>query len=283
MREEKTMKVITFAISKGGVGKSTLAYNFAGLESKSLSKKKKGVLLIDSDSQANLSALLNVSQDIDISNGEDYPNLSNILLEDIEPEKVIIKNPIERMKNVDLIAGHVDLTAAQSVLDIFKTQGMSNITKLKEWIDKNYEYLSERYETVICDVGPFFGSITQNCLYASDEIFLVVEIAESSFRGAKLFMVEWEKVCNEEGIPNNVKGIIVNKFDKRTSLSKEFAEFLLNEERFQGMIFDNLVPYTIKFQRAELNGVPLCYHEPNSPQTKELTKLYKEVKKKGYL
>lgn len=277
------MKVITFAISKGGVGKSTMAYNFAGLESKRLLKKKKKVLVIDADSQGNLSALFNVSQDVDVNEGEEYLNLSNILLDNIAPEKVIMTELSETMPNVDLIAGHVDLTAAQSVLDIFKMQGINNISRLKEWINENYEYLSNTYETIICDVGPFFGSITQNCLYASDEIFLVVEIAESSFRGAKLFMVEWEKVCDEENIDNTIKGIIVNKFDKRTSLSKEFSEFLLSEDRFQNIIFDTLVPYTVKFQRAELNGSPLCYFEPNGPQTKELQTLYKEMKKKGFM
>lgn len=277
------MKVVTFAISKGGVGKSTMVYNFAGLESKRLAKKKKGVLLIDSDSQANLSALLNVSQDVDINGGEEYYNLSNVLLDDIEPEKVIRTDLVQCMPNVHLIAGHVDLTAAQSALDILRSKGINNITRLKDWIDKNYEYLSERYETIICDVGPFFGSITQNCLYASDELFLVVEIAESSFRGAKLFMVEWEKVCNEEEIDNNIKGIMVNKFDKRTSLSKEFADYLLSEERFANKIFDNLVPYTVKFQRCELSGAPLCYFDPKGTQTKELNNLYKEIRKKGYL
>lgn len=276
------MKVITFTISKGGVGKSTMAYNFAGLESKRLKKKKKGVLLIDADSQANLSALFNISQDVDV-NDEEYPNLSNVLLDDAKPEDVIMTDLSQTMPNVDLIAGHVDLTAAQSALDILKLQGVNNITRLKEWIDKNYEYLSSKYETVICDVGPFFGSITQNCLYASDEIFLVVEIAESSFRGAKLFMVEWEKVCVEEDIENNIKGIIVNKFDKRTSLSKEFADFLISEERFHNKIFDTLVPYTVKFQRGELEGKPLCFYEPSGIQTKELNALYKEMRKKGFL
>ena len=277
------MKVMTFAISKGGVGKSTMAYHLAGFESKRLIKKNKRVLVIDADSQGNISSLLNVSQDIDINGGEVYNNLSNVLLDDIEPEKVIMTNLVEAMPNVDLIAGHVDLTAAQSALDILKGRGINNISRLKEWINKNYDYLSSRYETVICDVGPFFGSITQNCLYASDEIFVVVEIAESSFRGAKLFMVEWDKVCKEENIDNNIKSIIVNKYDKRTSLSKEFAEFLINEERFQNMIFDHLVPYTVKFQRAELNGLPLCIYEPKGAQTKELEKLYKEMRKKGYM
>ena len=276
------MKVITFTISKGGVGKSTMAYNFAGLESKRLQKKKKRVLVIDADPQANLSALFNISQDIDVSE-EEYMNLSNLLLDDIAPKDVIMTSLNQYMLNVDLIAGHVDLTATQGAIDTLKRQDVNNISRLKEWINKNYDYLSANYETIICDVGPFFGSITQNCLYASDEIFLVVEIAESSFRGAKLFMVEWEKVCSEEKITNNVKGIIVNKFDKRTSLSKEFTEFLISENRFKNMIFDTLIPYTVKFQKGELMEKPLCFYEPNGVQSRELMKLYKEMRKKGFL
>ena len=64
---------------------------------------------------------------------------------------------------------------------------------------------------------------------------------------------------------------------------KEFAEFLISEDRFQNKIFDTLVPYTVKFQKGELDGKPLCFYEPSVVQTKELTALYKEIRKKGFL
>ncbi|MUK57441.1 AAA family ATPase, partial [Pseudomonas aeruginosa] len=50
------MEIITFAAIKGGVGKTTLSYNF----SEYLASVGKKVLLIDMDHQCNLSQLLNV-------------------------------------------------------------------------------------------------------------------------------------------------------------------------------------------------------------------------------
>src|SRR5699024_12064700 len=50
------MKIITFAVKKGGVGKTTLAYNYIGW----LANKGFKVLAIDLDSQCNLTATYDI-------------------------------------------------------------------------------------------------------------------------------------------------------------------------------------------------------------------------------
>lgn len=50
------MEIITFSAIKGGVGKTTLSYNFAEY----LSSINKKVLLIDMDHQCNLSQILGI-------------------------------------------------------------------------------------------------------------------------------------------------------------------------------------------------------------------------------
>ena len=57
------MKIITFAAIKGGVGKTTLSYNFGEW----LAKQDKRVLLVDADSQCSLSqtyGIYNTKQNI---------------------------------------------------------------------------------------------------------------------------------------------------------------------------------------------------------------------------
>ena len=50
------MKIVTFAAIKGGVGKTTLAYNLG----EDLAKKGKSVLFLDIDHQCNLTQTYNI-------------------------------------------------------------------------------------------------------------------------------------------------------------------------------------------------------------------------------
>lgn len=54
------MKIITFTAIKGGVGKTTLTFNYASW----LAKHDKKVLLIDLDHQCNLTTLFQTTQKI---------------------------------------------------------------------------------------------------------------------------------------------------------------------------------------------------------------------------
>ena len=87
------MKIISFAAIKGGVGKTTLAYNFGEW----LAKNGKKILFIDLDHQCNL------SQTYDVYGDESIGTVANIFLQQGD---VTINHVKE---NIDLIAGNMHL------------------------------------------------------------------------------------------------------------------------------------------------------------------------------
>lgn len=276
---DKVMKVITIGTLKGGVGKTTVVFNLAGC----LAEEKKRILLLDADPQGNISENLGIAQDDEFDDEYSYATLSNVLTQDITPSDVIIKEVLEESRYIDLIPSNIDLTVTESELQMMGIRGINPQKRLATWINANREYLEAHYDYIICDVGPNIGLITQNCLYASDEIYMVSDIGMNSFKGCKLFMSEWSSACNDMGIQNAIKGLIVNKFDRRTTLSKQFAVYLTKQELFHGLIFDTLIPDTVKFKQSEVAGIPVVFNDPGSNAADAYEELIDEMRQKGLL
>ena len=89
--------VITFANQKGGVGKTTTAANLGAC----LAETGRSVLLIDFDSQGNLSSSMGADRDA--------PGIYQVLDGETEARAAIQETPQERMH---IITGGADLTGA---------------------------------------------------------------------------------------------------------------------------------------------------------------------------
>lgn len=270
------MKIITIGTMKGGVGKTSVAFNLAGF----LTKEKKRCLIIDADPQGNMSENLGIGQGFD----EDYETFSHVLEKNIIPSHVIRKNVLDSIDcKIDLIPATIELTTTDTYLQLLAINKRTGHKQFSSWVEKHRETLEQYYDFIICDVGPNMNLTTQNCLYVSDEIYLVVDIGLNAFKGAKLLMSAWELSCEELSIKNQIKGIVINKYDKRTRLSTEFREYIMKEEAFKGKVFDTLIPETVAIRKAEIEGLPLAYHNPKCPASGAYLGFLKELRERGLL
>lgn len=153
------MKIITFSAIKGGVGKTTLTFNY----SEWLSSKGYNVLLIDSDHQCSL------TQTYDIY--KDHGTLANIFTKDSEKVEII-----ELHKNLSIIPASMNL-------DMFNNDLQTRANKellMYMWFSDNYDKL-KKFDYVLIDTHPDFSTITQNMIVISDLVFSPIEPSEYGF------------------------------------------------------------------------------------------------------
>lgn len=149
------MEIITFAAIKGGVGKTTLSYNFAEY----LASINKKVLLIDMDHQCNLSQILNV-----------YEQKNTVLSVFNKIEALGINEEVkihEIKENIDLISGFLRLDEYEKIMSTTDGKDM----QLYMWLDDNYEkYNIEKYDYIIIDTHPDFSTSTRNAIVVSHKV-----------------------------------------------------------------------------------------------------------------
>lgn len=149
------MEIITFAAIKGGVGKTTLSYNFSNYLA-SLGKK---VLLIDMDHQCNLSQILGIYE---------QKNTVLSIFEKLEPLNIKEKVKIHHItKNIDLISGFLRLDEYEKHMSTIDGKDM----QLYMWLDDYYEeYNLNQYDYIIIDTHPDFSTSTRNAIVVSHKI-----------------------------------------------------------------------------------------------------------------
>jgi chromosome partitioning protein len=166
-------RIISFINQKGGVGKTTMAFNAAH----ALANKGHKVLAIDLDPQSNLTLLFKAQNELNI-----YHLLINSLKElKMQHVPAMIGNVITR--------GAVDLLPAGQELSGFDlTVASLNAPRqlvLKKFIDVNN--LREHYDYIIIDCPPTLGLLVINALCASDGVIVPFRADDFSLKGLEYF------------------------------------------------------------------------------------------------
>lgn len=166
-------KVISFINQKGGVGKTTMAFNAAF----ALAKNGHRVLAIDLDPQANLTLLFQAANDL---------NIFHLLINSVKELKVL--HAPAMLGNV-MAKGAVDLLPAGQELSGFDlTVASINAPRqliLKKFIETNG--LNDRYDFIIIDCPPTLGLLVINALCASDGVIIPFRPDDFSLKGLEHF------------------------------------------------------------------------------------------------
>lgn len=244
-------KIISFGTLKGGTGKTTTVFSVAAI----LSEKGYKVLAIDVDPQANLTSNMNVDEMM-----PGYKSIKDLYeCSGIPPQDVIIKSPISKLPNLDLIGSTISLTSTEMKIISYPK---------REYILSNYfksnSQLFEMYDFIIFDTNPSMSILNQNCFFMSDGIILVTDIGVNSLRGLEVFIAIWEDILNRVKRKTNIKGIIINKYDQTSSISKEFIEYVREDSELKNLIFKTYIPYSKEIPESELESEPINVFDKKS-------------------
>ena len=188
---------------KGGVGKTTSAYNIGW----KLSQTGLRVLLVDGDSQVNLTARA-LGERFEDYYAEDSPTRLNNIYDAVRPVFEGRPHPIESFEcptaeNNDqlyLLPGHPDLSALEGQISLAQeTRGTLSVTKnIPGALHRVISLIEEKYQIdySIIDINPGLGALNQNFFMISGAFIVPTNPDPFSLMSLKTLGLEIERWVN---------------------------------------------------------------------------------------
>lgn len=252
------MEIIAITNQKGGVGKTTTAYNLAS----SLSRYNKRVLLVDMDPQGNC------SQAIGFDPSFSRKTISTVLLGDVELKKAIRKT---NTNNVSLLPANLTLAMVESRL--LSTRGEADIYLLKHVLEESKE--TKLYDFIIIDCPPSLGFLSLNALTAANSLIIPVQCEYFALDALAQLLATLTKVQHTSNPELDIMGILLTMFDPRTKLSVEISQEVRSS--FKDKVFTTAIPRNVSIPEAIAKGIPVNEYKPGSAGSLMYAALAREV------
>lgn len=246
--------VISFINVKGGVGKTMTCINIAG----QMAEQGRKVLLIDNDSQGNLSQILNIQNKYTMYDLYDNPK--------VEVEDCIVKYN----KYIDVIPNTIESAILERNLH-------NRMTRECILLNKFFNFNEDQYDFILIDNSPFLGLMTTNAMVMSHYYIEVIDNSGSALQGLNMVQILVDDMAkNALNIDLKLLGILRNRFEKRSVFGKQFRE--VTEEVLKDKLFDTIIYDSIKYKEATALGKTIQEHDKKS--AKDFNKLYYEIMQK---
>ncbi len=254
------MKIISFANQKGGVAKTTTALNIGY----GLADKGYKVLLVDLDSQANLTYAMGIGDD----ELETSKTVFAMMRDGVPARRVVL----EISPNIDLIPSNISLATADLTLSGRESREFLLNDTLKE-LDKEYDF-------ILIDCPPALGLLTINAFVVSEKVYITTAPEQFSVRGLEELSNTIERMRTRLNKDLTIGGVIITMYDKRATLSNRFIELL--ESNYGDTIINPPVRKCIDLQYAQAHKQSIFAYKANSNGAEDYQKIVEGfIKREG--
>ncbi len=248
-------KIFTILNNKGGTGKTTTVLNLGT----ALAIMNKRVLLVDLDSQCNLTSALGLW------------GVENTIC-DLFLGKCSVAQAVKQSGKICLLPASDKLLETEFLIS--SEPGREYI--LKEKLEK----ISDEYDYILIDCPPSLGTLSINSLVAADYFIVPMQAENFAFIGLDRIMSVSEKVQKRMNPSLRLAGILFVKLSPRTKFSQAVITNLTNNEHFKDKLFSTYIRQDIALMESGAFKQSIFEYAPKSRGSEDYMVFANELIKK---
>ncbi len=245
-------QIIAVTNEKGGVAKTTTVLSLGG----ALVEKGHDVLLVDLDTQANLSLGLGVNP------GKLRRSIADVLL---NSASILSVSRETSVPGLDLIPSNADMGLAERFLSVrqdFEHVLLNAINTLD-----NYDY-------VLLDCPPSLGAVSINAMTAAQMIIVPTQPEYFSVHGLRGVLAAVRRV-RSQGNPGLNYRVLITMMDRRNRIHRTLSEQL--RATFGEGVFQTVIETDTKLRESTVVGMPITHYFPHSRAALQYRDLAQEL------
>ena len=137
----------------------------------------------------------------------------------------------------------------------------------------------ERFAFTMLDCPPSLGPVSVNALVAADRVIVPVQAEYLALEGLVQFLDTLGMIRRELNPALNVSGLLITMHDERTRLAQDVEREL--REHFPEMVFETVIPRSVRVAEAPSYGLPVTEHAPASRGATAYQALAQELASRG--
>ena len=265
MAKPASLRIITVANQKGGVGKTTTTVNLAA----ALSMGGLRVAVIDLDPQGNASTALGVEH---LENAGIY----EVLMGDLTMSQAIQK--VKGFPSLECVSSNTSLAQAEIELVPMVAREM----RLKDAID---ELAIARIEAgdpldyIFIDCPPSLGLLTINALTAAKEMLIPIQCEYYALEGLAQLLKTYELVKKRLNSSLKLSTFVLTMFDGRTRLANDVADEI--RKHYPNELIDIPIPRAVRVSEAPGFNQTVMTYDASSPGAIAYMSVARELAERG--
>jgi chromosome partitioning protein len=254
-----SLRVVSIANQKGGVGKTTTAINLAT----ALAALGEKVLILDLDPQGNASTGLGVPRHQRKSSVYEVLMAERPLIDAVMPTA---------LPGLYLVPADADLSGIE--LELGHAAGRNY--RLRDALTAlRRDQGPDRFTYVLIDCPPSLNLLTVNAMAASDAVLVPLQCEFFALEGLTQLMRTIDLVRGSLNPSLEIQGVVLTMYDKRNALSEHVARDV--RSHFGKTVYETVIPRNVRVSEAPSFGKPVLIYDLKCPGSQAYVKLAREV------
>jgi chromosome partitioning protein len=264
MPQPASLRILTVANQKGGVGKTTTTVNLAA----ALSMGGLKVVVIDLDPQGNASTALGVEH-------LDNAGIYEVLMGDSTMTRVIQK--VAGFPSLECVSSSTSLAKAEIELVPMVAREM----RLKEAIEElvtERAAIGETIDYIFIDCPPSLGLLTINAFTAAREVLIPIQCEYYSLEGLSQLLKTFELVKKRLNPTLKLSTLVLTMYNN-TNLANDVANEI--RKHYPNELIDIPIPRTVRVSEAPGFKQTVMTYDPVSPGAVAYMSVARELAERG--